>query len=94
MKHTQGEWKVFSGQYPLGTISINTDVKTRICTLKINEYGNAKETKANAKLIAAAPDLLEALLLICSADPNDTEPKILNESEIEKIYAAIKKATA
>jgi len=65
LKHTKGEWKIFWGNY--GTYcSINKDTSCRIATIKISkkgEIGNApiEEAHANALLIAAAPELLNAL---------------------------------
>jgi N-acetylneuraminic acid mutarotase len=63
MKYTQGEWKV-SGGTTEGTIQC--DPESSVCTKHGNEiariFGKTiEESKANAKLIAAAPDMLEAL---------------------------------
>jgi hypothetical protein len=62
MKHTPGPWKILSGNYG-GVTSINASIRERICTLKetINpKDGNSTNYKANAHLIAAAPEMLEA----------------------------------
>jgi hypothetical protein len=61
VSHTAGPWTVITGQYPVGTISINKSVSERICTIQWGEAEHAKEAEANAALIAAAPELLEAL---------------------------------
>lgn len=56
MEHTQGEWHAKDGQiYPLQTGK----------TLAVIPYFDEedKEQQANAKLIAAAPDMLEACKL-------------------------------
>jgi hypothetical protein len=58
-KFTKGEWKIFWGNYTHAA-TINQDVMHRICTIEAGE-NHAKEWEANAKLIAAAPDLLESL---------------------------------
>jgi len=60
---TPGKWNVLMGN---GThfATINKDVMTRICTIDVGEIGQynglapIKEAEANARLIAAAPDLL------------------------------------
>jgi hypothetical protein len=59
-KHTEGEWKAFSPtsnrlyNVPIGT----DDITVAIVFTEIEE----KTWRANAKLIAASPDLLEALI--------------------------------
>jgi hypothetical protein len=67
-KHTKGEWKVFMGNY--GTFcSINTSTTCRVAEIHVPKNINDKhsgrapisEASANAYLIAAAPDLLNAL---------------------------------
>jgi hypothetical protein len=59
MEYTKGEWKVFHygdvGQKP-SAISVITDDEKLLCKLGIQ-----KEWEANAHLIAAAPELYEAL---------------------------------
>lgn len=58
-KHTKGEWKS-NGTF----ISDESDV---IATCFVNtktRYIGHKEAEANAKLIAAAPELLEALIIL------------------------------
>ena len=53
MKHTKGKWGFDLGEFGL---DINTGEGT-IGTI----YGDDIETKANANLIAAAPEMLEVL---------------------------------
>jgi hypothetical protein len=56
-------------------------------------YSNAHETIANARLIAAAPEILEALREIAElADKVDSWQSFPPEP-IQKAYAAIAKAT-
>jgi hypothetical protein len=90
-KHTQGEWEF----HYFG------DNGNRQCRIHSNNVTIAKvlqidEAEANAKLIAAAPELLEALKNLLkshrqlSFDANHN----LNDTPIEQMaYLAIKKAT-
>lgn len=54
---------------------------------------DTKEKKANAKLIAAAPDLLEALQLMVSRFENSHIGYIKSDYAKAKAKSAIKKAT-
>ena len=63
MKHTQGKWsvKAQSGMLGIGVVSVHTkvdDKKIFICDLPARDI---KEAKANANLIANAPEMLSAL---------------------------------
>lgn len=70
-KHTPGPWEYrvtadFLGIFPIAS-------KTEICSLGLAPArdwpnGEAEETLANGRLIAAAPDLLEALEALLNAD--------------------------
>lgn len=95
-KHTQGEWKIVTSpdRHPLQHKKFYTllecprnDSSIAIC------YGDSvEECEANSKLIAAAPELLEALQRV-----NHTlyaHGKVEDETELHRfIEAAIKKAT-
>ena len=59
MKHTKGEWKIFWGNYT-HFATINKDTQTRICAIEVDNPAETEEQRANAYLIASAPDLLEA----------------------------------
>ena len=63
MKHTSGEWEVRgNGIFPKGSSSNIAVVSKKDFTLLPNGiHGKDEEMGANAKLIAAAPDLLLAL---------------------------------
>lgn len=61
MKHTKGEWKVLWHNYT-HFATINTDTLTRICAIEIQDSKQIDEKTANAKLIAAAPELLDACI--------------------------------
>lgn len=58
MKHTQGTWKVSS--YAVG-LTANVQDQDGETIAEVNGK-SLKENHANAKLIAAAPELLEALI--------------------------------
>ena len=82
-KHTKGKWEV-GGQDP--DIYIESGLKT-LCKL----WGQGEEQEANAKLITAAPDLLECLdYVLGSFSLERTE----NFDLLNKCKEAIKKATS
>lgn len=100
-KHTPGPWHVGIGN---GQGSIFPDIgRTRLEAggtalypiASINSGWDAVEDTANARLIAAAPELLEALTMVRDADDNhklDGLP-IIPLAARAKIGAAIAKAT-
>ena len=55
---THGPWKTRKPEDSTGWVDINNDEGRAIITCW---YGNNKNADANAKLIAAAPDMYEAL---------------------------------
>jgi hypothetical protein len=59
-KHTPGEWDVNQFIDLDGDFHVQVVLKSNGCPLA-HMYECGSETKANARLIAAAPDLLEAL---------------------------------
>lgn len=89
MKHTKGPWDFFSG---MGGWYINSKEGKTVA----DAYGeNKEEAKANAKLIAAAPDLLEALQDIVAYE-NRCRAKgdpAISDHWLDKCTDAIKKAT-
>jgi hypothetical protein len=77
-KHRQGEWKT-SKPYFNYYVTCNGE---SICQINASD-----DEEANAKLIAAAPDLLEALQAMIDGKERDFAKLV------EKAQAAIKKAT-
>ena len=87
-KHTQGEWMQFRGNIVTKSKStLPIDYDTNICKLN----NNLDESEANAKLIASAPDLLEALIDITNS--YRTKVNMTEEHIIRNALSAIKKAT-
>lgn len=102
MTHTKGEWYVcdsgyvptvrLKGSMRLSGVGKGTDVN--ICQLAASAAIGKEGAKANAQLISAAPDLLEALAVMtevfCTTsprmdegDPNrDLFIKIANQAEL------------
>jgi len=98
-KHTKGKWEICPNGLVIvkhGTLDVisdcdTTDIKTSLTFI---------EMRANAKLIAASPDLLEALIksndLIVKLSEKLSEPKygiIISDNLIQNNINAINKAT-
>ena len=99
MKHTKGKWQAMHTQNGIYNIVCG---KAQIASVyDFAELGsNALEIKerqqANAKLMAAAPDMLEACLLLKEFDNVETYSKEweeLAEKHLKITEQAIKKAT-
>lgn len=99
--HTPGPWRVENGTYCYGYVVATVYCTERVPTedgLGANhvtivadrvQYENHEAMQsANARLIAAAPELLEALRFVFESPGND-----INKEGYEKGYAAIAKAT-
>lgn len=91
-KHTQGiPWQIEEdedGNYEI----INESWQVSIA--KVYRYDRDEQARANAKLIAASPDLLEALQLILNGVGLKDSNCFHNGKHIERIIReAIKKAT-
>jgi len=82
-KGTKSEWKI---QEPYNTFVYGSEGKL-ICQIKYDPF--SEESLANARLIAAAPELLEALQLVF------VHAKVIineNHSDYKKAVKAINKA--
>ena len=86
-KHTPGPWNIHFNDTGHAT-SIMADHK--ICVMQTN---NLDECNANAKLIAAAPELLEALIIAIDALDPEKEHLDYDDGAFLEIKKAIKKAT-
>lgn len=83
MKHTEGEW------FASGTEVVSMPSQVKISNQISGE--NYEKAKANAKLIAAAPDLLKALSDLYNSIDSCVE---LTPDVLLKAKQAIKKATS
>ena len=97
--HTPGPWTV-TGPGPYDpesrvALTVEQDSPTR---RQVALVGNApatmtrEEAEANARLIAAAPDLLKALQTLWD-EPYEVLHQLLNDDDWDLVDAAIKKAT-
>ena len=94
-KYTQGPWRVVNYQDKNDVPRVVSD-KGGIAVLCINrhlgEAGPSKQEQINAALIAAAPDLLEALkALVADLKPYMGQGRM--DDKIRNAIAAIAKAT-
>lgn len=82
MEHTPGPWVDESGviHAPVGSNIIHP--------ARITDYFNSEEAQANARLIAASPDLLAALESMVSITPEDQN----NTGIVASARRAIEKA--
>lgn len=92
MKHTKGPWKFVKNQHH-DRFEIASHRETWLGSVNIDRYHadfSADEAQANAHLIAAAPEMLEALEIARSQILLDS----CNYSQIvmDRIDSAIKKA--
>ena len=87
-KFTKGEWKAL--KTGLNETCIFSDVDMEHIFKITHNEGSKMQSDANAKLIAAAPDLLEALkLMVARAELRDNN----NGIAFRTAQQAIKKAT-
>ena len=98
LKHTPGPWTVNAWPQRHDEIRIGAVGTPLICAIMVRDV-SINEQKANARLIAAAPELLEALILarryMLKDYPEEAGPYILPmymEQDLRRIDAAIAKA--
>jgi len=89
MKHTQGEW-ICKGNFK--RIATNESLLDEVEICKISGDNSKLKIQANAKLIAAAPDLFKALAQIQFAVKSGAVTGLFKD-EIECMNNAIEKAT-
>lgn len=85
-QHTPGPWKFYTKPQPNGCPIVGTNCGLMVAMLAhtVRQPEQADEAIANARLIAAAPDLLEAL--------KDAYPHIGDDALRARIGAVICKA--
>lgn len=84
-KHTPGPWKVF--RTDAGELDSITTMDGLCVASTVTFYGN-NQGEANARLIAAAPDLLAALYQIATYDPTKWDAVTLGNIAREAIVKA------
>ena len=91
MKHTPGPW-INHGRIPQngGLPHSSVGAKTLLARVYSEAYGDIKQEAANARLIAAAPDLLEALNAMLTHMGMDEDE--WSKPTFEQARAAIAKA--
>lgn len=71
-KHTPGPWRVGISKHTVYQVAA-PELRIALCS-DLEEKGGREAEKANARLIAAAPDLLEALRLQRCSQCTPSEP--------------------
>lgn len=95
MKHTQGNWKAFTQESALARNickQIGTEEKIIGVVFMRPDKSDIEEAEANAKLIAAAPEMLEALREMVRMY-EEVQPRGGWQGVYEESVYAIKKAT-
>ena len=93
-KHTRGPWEAFSLGNFIGVTGKKSDIAyTRLKEITLDNARSIDEDEANAYLIAAAPELLEALQEILAIDGHSSLTREDSDKLDAKARAAIAKAT-
>jgi hypothetical protein len=90
-KFTKGEWKTINWNGTLNSTVMTSNESDIICETYYNKdsHIDVDEAEANAKLIAAAPDLLNAAILM-----KENGFQTPSNKDFDKLVKAIKKATS
>ena len=92
--HTPGPWSVVDGHYPgfreIKGSSFTVSIVMSATNLDFMDY---VKREADARVMAAAPELLEALQLCAAVYAGESLSKSLLIHALEKARAAITKAT-
>jgi hypothetical protein len=86
-KHTPGPWKISKD----GTAGMSHEIRAEFVTVA-RTYSSAKECNDNARLIAAAPELLQALKWTIGALESECGDKLHCSALYQDALAAIAKA--
>lgn len=90
VKHTPGPW-VWTGKYEVGPISREDDQTNGMVIPLADVFGGNRE--ANARLIASAPEMFEALEVLVAHTDGLALPTTAQAARL-KALAALSKATA
>lgn len=90
-KHTKGPWNVFKNNDIFGddyyTVKGDGDIPVCQCA-----YGDT-DNEVNARLISAAPEMLEVLKIFANPPMTSYGARIIEESSYARAREVIKKAT-
>ena len=89
-KHTQGSWVVFDDHPDKVCFHIREDDRFDEIAAIYRYQGNPRDTLADARLIAAAPELLDALCYLLQTSTGETHEQWLEA--MDQAIAAIAKA--
>ncbi|KRB22712.1 hypothetical protein [Mesorhizobium sp. Root172] len=89
-KHTPGEWTARWSKYREGEYIVQTDAPSNRVLAKFDGDGDGPDAEeiASARLIAAAPDMLEALLGVKTWADNIASPAPVFQAAREAIAKA------
>jgi hypothetical protein len=90
-KHTPGPWHAGSTTNPTAIGPITDNMGTGTALLPVCHIADRTEKHANARLIAAAPDLLEALKSVLESVPFAA---YRGDGELEEVEQKVKRAIA
>lgn len=95
MKHTPGPWKAIAYQGHAATSIISDHAEQTIQIAECSGFGrHSNECLADARLIAAAPDLVEALApFVARNSSEETITITVRTEDVTRARAAIAKAT-